>query len=172
MDLCRVISLPMHRKPRLWVSHVTCCVPLCSAPALLGVDISPRVWQATILAMFSNCESESYVTTDGQSASLSWNKSPIWGLWPHIYYSQTAAVCWYGALTLTRGRVCNLQLLLALASAVILASESRGTRDHILLSQIRDFHFYRLLQLAELRWRYSTPPPHRIGPVSDFCLFT
>jgi hypothetical protein len=25
-------------------------------------------------------ESESYVTTDGQSASLSWNKPPIWGL--------------------------------------------------------------------------------------------
>jgi hypothetical protein len=29
-------------------------------------------------------------------------------------------------------------LLLVLASAVILGSESRGTRDHILLSQIRD----------------------------------
>jgi hypothetical protein len=30
-------------------------------------------------------------------------------------------------------------LLLALASAVILMSESRGTHDHILLSQIRNF---------------------------------
>jgi hypothetical protein len=39
---------------------------------------------------------------------------------------------WCGALSLTRGRVCRLQLLLALASAVILGSESRGTRDHIL----------------------------------------
>jgi hypothetical protein len=27
-------------------------------------------------------ESESYVTTDGQSDSLSWNKAPIWGLRP------------------------------------------------------------------------------------------
>jgi hypothetical protein len=36
-------------------------------------------------------------------------------------------------------RVCRLQLLLVLASPVILGSESRGTRDHILLSQIRDF---------------------------------
>jgi hypothetical protein len=34
--------------------------------------------------------------------------------------------------------VCRLQLLLGLASAVILRSESRGTHDHILLSQIRD----------------------------------
>jgi hypothetical protein len=33
---------------------------------------------------------------------------------------------------------CRLQLLLVLASAVILRSEFRGTHDHILLSQIRD----------------------------------
>jgi hypothetical protein len=46
-------------------------------------------------------------------------------------------VCWCGALSLTRGRVCHLQLLLALASAVILGSQSSETRDHILMSQIR-----------------------------------
>jgi hypothetical protein len=27
-----------------------------------------------------------YVTTDGQPASLSWNKAPIWGLRPDLYY--------------------------------------------------------------------------------------
>jgi hypothetical protein len=32
-------------------------------------------------------------------------------------------VCWFGALSLTRGRVCRLQLLLVLASAVIFGSE-------------------------------------------------
>jgi hypothetical protein len=48
------------------------------------------------------------------------------------------------------GRVCRLQLMLALASTVILGSESRGTRNHILLSQIRDFPFRRLLRLAGL----------------------
>jgi hypothetical protein len=37
-----------------------------------------------------------------------------------------------------RGWVCRLQLLLVLASAVILESESRRTQDHILVSQIRD----------------------------------
>jgi hypothetical protein len=47
-------------------------------------------------------------------------------------------ICWCGALSLTRERVYRLQLLLVLASAVILGSESRGSRDHILLSQIRD----------------------------------
>jgi hypothetical protein len=38
--------------------------------------------------------------------------------------------------SLTRGRVCRLQLLLSIA--LLLGSDSRGTRDHILLSQIRD----------------------------------
>jgi hypothetical protein len=42
------------------------------------------------------------------------------------------------SLSLTKERVYRLQLLLVLASEVILGSESRGTRDHILLSQIRD----------------------------------
>jgi hypothetical protein len=40
--------------------------------------------------------------------------------------------------SLTRRWVCRLQLLLVLASAVILRSESLKTHDHILLTQIRD----------------------------------
>jgi hypothetical protein len=103
-------------------------------------------WLANV-AQLTN-ESESYVTTDGQPASLSWNKAPFWGLWQ-------LRVCWFEAPSLMRGRVCRFQLLLALASAVIFWSES-----YILLFQIRDFHFRRLLRLAWSRWRYSTPPPH------------
>jgi hypothetical protein len=80
------------------------------------------------------------------------------------------------------------------ASAVTLRFESRGTHDHILLSQIRDsykpggpgprmyipqeqggpiilpgtgFHFLRLLRLAGRRWKCSTPPPHGIAPTSS-----
>jgi hypothetical protein len=69
-------------------------------------------------------------------------------------------VCWCGgALSLTRGRVCRIRLLLGLASAVILGSEFRGIRGHILLSQIRDLPFRRILWLAGLRWWSSTPPP-------------
>jgi hypothetical protein len=56
--------------------------------------------------------------------------------------------------------VCCLQLLLVLASAVIFGTESRGTREHILKSQIRDILFRRLLRRAGLRWRYSTQLPH------------
>jgi hypothetical protein len=47
-------------------------------------------------------------------------------------------VCWRGAPSLMRGRVCRLQLMLFLASAVILGFESCGTRDHMLLPQIQD----------------------------------
>jgi hypothetical protein len=90
----------------------------------------------------------SYVTTHGQSASLSWNKAPIWGLRPDFYYRPTVAgLLMWGALSDERTGV-SLQLLLALASAVILGSESLGTRDRILLSQIWDFPFRRLLRLA------------------------
>jgi hypothetical protein len=59
-----------------------------------------------------------------------------------------------------RGRICLLYMLLALTSAVFLRSESLGTRNHILPSQIWDFLFRSLLRLAGSRWRYSIPPPH------------
>jgi hypothetical protein len=46
----------------------------------------------------------------------------------------------YVTTSLTWGWVCRLQLLLGLASAVILGSESHGTHNHVLLSQNRDSH--------------------------------
>jgi hypothetical protein len=57
---------------------------------------------------WTHCQRQSYVTTDGQSASLSWNKAPIWGLWPDLYYCLTVTAFWCGAHSLTRGRVCHL----------------------------------------------------------------
>jgi hypothetical protein len=93
----------------------------------------------------------------------------------------------YVTSSLTRGWVCRLQLLFFLFSALILGSESLGTDDHILCSQIRDspnledqvpvftptrnrvaqfypldigFSFGRILRLAGLRRRYSNPPTH------------
>jgi hypothetical protein len=70
--------------------------------------------------------------------------------------------CWCWTLSLTRGRVCRLKLLLALASAAIFGSVSRETCDRILLPQIQDFPFRHLLRLAGLRWRCSALPPHGI----------
>jgi hypothetical protein len=70
-------------------------------------------------------------------------------------------VCCFVAPSLTRGRVCNLLLLLVLASGVPLWSESRGTQDHILLSQ-----FLRLPQLGGPGpCIYSYIPQEQGGPV-------
>jgi hypothetical protein len=47
----------------------------------------------------NSSESESYVMTDGQSASLSRNIAPIWDLRPDSYYCQTVAgLLMWGAL--------------------------------------------------------------------------
>jgi hypothetical protein len=97
-------------------------------------------------------ESESYITIDGQSASLSWNKAPIWGLRPDFYYYQAiAAVFIWGFLSDERTGL-SFKIAAGLASKVIFRSEFRGTRDYILLSQIWDFPFRRLLLFAGLRW--------------------
>jgi hypothetical protein len=45
----------------------------------------------SVWSLVSRIESESHVTTDSQSASLSWNKAPIWVLRPDCYYCQTVA---------------------------------------------------------------------------------
>jgi hypothetical protein len=63
---------------------------------------------------------------------------PIWGPRPIFVTVRQLWVCWCAAPFLTRRRVCRLQLLVVLVSAVIFASESRGSHDHILLTQIRD----------------------------------
>jgi hypothetical protein len=39
------------------------------------------------------------------------------------------------------GRICNLQLLLGLATAIFLGSDFRGKHDHILLSQFWDYPY-------------------------------
>jgi hypothetical protein len=58
---------------------------------------------------------------------------------PSIFFQlNTCGYSPYVTSSLMRGWVCCLQLLLVLASAVTLGSESRGTHDHILLSQILD----------------------------------
>jgi hypothetical protein len=104
----------------------------------------------------------------------------------HIFQLNTWCHSPYVTPSLTRGWVNRLQLLLSFASAVILRSEYRGTHDHIFVSDsllpqpggpdpciyipqeqggpvippCTGFPFRRLLRLAGLRWRYSSPPPH------------
>jgi hypothetical protein len=55
-----------------------------------------------------------------------------------VFQLRTCGYSPYVISSMTREWVCRLRLLLVLASALILRSESRGTHNHILLSQIRD----------------------------------
>jgi hypothetical protein len=66
----------------------------------------------------------SYITTDGQSASLSWNKAPMWGLRPDFYYCLTITVFLYGAPSLTIGRVCLLQCTMYTIQYILLSPSS------------------------------------------------
>jgi hypothetical protein len=57
-----------------------------------GLDrIIPFTHNSFTITRQSQSRSQNYVTTDGQSASLSWNKTPIWGLRLDMYCCQTVA---------------------------------------------------------------------------------
>jgi hypothetical protein len=68
-------------------------VLLCLSLYSINLHNSPRTRSILVLVL-STAEpsstlliwAELYVTTDGQPASLSWNKPLIWGLWPDLYY--------------------------------------------------------------------------------------
>jgi hypothetical protein len=84
-------------------------------------------------------QSQRYITTDSQSASLSRCQAPTWNLRPifpnlSLIIFRQLRVCWCEAPSLTRSRVCTFQFLLGIASAAFLRSESHGTHKHILLS--------------------------------------
>jgi hypothetical protein len=76
-------------------------------------------------------QSQRYLTTDGQLASLSWCQAIIRARDQYFFlleiFFRQLWVCYFVAPSLTRGRVCNLMLLQGLASAVPLESKSRGT---------------------------------------------
>jgi hypothetical protein len=90
---------------------------------------------------------------------MSWNKAPFRGLRPDFNYCLTVAGLLIWGVLSDETAALSFALAAGLVSAVNLESEFLGTREHILLSQIRDFTFRRLLRLAGSRWRYSTTPP-------------
>jgi hypothetical protein len=137
-------------------------------------------------------QSQSYVTTDGQSASLSWNKAPIWGLRQGFYYCQTVAgLLMWGALY--NGRT-GLPFTVAAgprqrshswvpvprdSCPYVTASDSRlpqpgGPGSRIYIPQERGGPVIlpgtgsprRLLRLSGPQWRYSKPPPRAVAATS------
>jgi hypothetical protein len=78
------VQVPWDLRPYFTVSDLR--LPFSSPPTTRRVTVqvfdpaSTRVTRASE----SESESESYVTTDGQPASLSWNKAHIWGWDPTV----------------------------------------------------------------------------------------
>jgi hypothetical protein len=100
-------------------------------------------------------ESESYVTTDGQSDSLSWNKAPIWGLRPDFYYCRTVAgLLMWSALSDER---------LGL-SFVYPAGSSQGSHSRVPVPW--DSRPY--VTVSDLRLPFSSPPTTRRVTVEVF----
>jgi hypothetical protein len=81
----------------------------------------------------SQSQSQIHIATDGQSVSLG-VELHLGLMTRYLLLFDIYGFVFCGAPSLTRARVCLL--LLVLASAVFLGSESLGTGDHILLSQI------------------------------------
>jgi hypothetical protein len=101
-------------------------------------------WLQTISRLTGNQrQSQSYITTDGQSVLVSGTH-----LWPatnflllSLIIFRQLRICWCGAPSVTRSRICSFEFLLGIASANFLRSEFHGTHEHILLSL-----FFRLSQ--------------------------
>jgi hypothetical protein len=121
---------------------------------LSATDYSLRLTASSTLTL-AESEPESYVTTNGQSASLSWNKGPIWGLRPDFYYRRTvASLLIWGALSDERTGL----------SFTIAAGSSQ--RSHSRVRAPWDSRPY--FTVSDLRLPFSSPPTTRRVTVELF----
>jgi hypothetical protein len=88
---------------------------LCPTSSSYRYHGSLDTWTVVCLtaALVEKSESEFYVTTDSQSASLSWNKDPSGSYDQILITVWQLRFCFCEAPSLTRGRVCLLYVLLA-----------------------------------------------------------
>jgi hypothetical protein len=191
-------KLHIHKSPQHTLSPFPACCVFTSRSLATAYNSGDSSASRSQIISERQLPSNCLFSLTDSGAELIWLESELlydWWFIAHQFVLVTSNfffslnTCFHGPYitsSLTRGWVCSLQFLLTLASAVNLRSKSRGTHDHILLSQIRDSpnleagpRIYipqeqggpvippgtgcplrRLLRLAGLRWRYSNPPPH------------
>jgi hypothetical protein len=106
-------------------------------------------------------ESESYITTDGQSASLAWNKAPIWGLTTRfLLVSDRYGFADVGRSLWREDGSVVYNLCWSSPAQWFLGPSPAGLVTIFCCLRFETFPFHRFLRLAGLQWRYSTPPPH------------
>jgi hypothetical protein len=67
---------------------------------LTAAKFKPPIFSVTGFTAGAKVEVKVMLQTTLQSASLSWNKAPIWGLRPDLYYCQTVTgFLMWGALS-------------------------------------------------------------------------
>jgi hypothetical protein len=113
------------------------------------VSLTAAKFKPLLFSSLVNRESQSYFTTGGlPPISSTWRQAP-WDSRPVFFFFQliTCSHSPYVTSSLTRGCVCRLQLLLALARAVIIGSESRGLKSI----------FYCLRFETPSTWRVMSP---------------
>jgi hypothetical protein len=71
----------MSSGPLVTAAHTVNCSAISSQPPLHS-----SAELLTLKYELTGCQSQSYVMTGGQLASLSWYKASIWGLRPDLYY--------------------------------------------------------------------------------------
>jgi hypothetical protein len=77
----------IQRNERKTANNCKCCIKYCSVFRFWDTQFGLLIRFISILTTITyNNESESDVTTNGQSASLSWYKAPIRGLRPDFYF--------------------------------------------------------------------------------------
>jgi hypothetical protein len=101
------------------------------------------------------CLSFIHITTDGQSASLSWNKAPMWGSRPDFYYCQTVAG------VLIRGTLSDERTGLS-----FIIADGPRQRSHFRVRIPWDLwpHF----TVSDLRLPFPSPPTTRRATVEVF----
>jgi hypothetical protein len=117
--------------------QLTACWPLICCwylPALLFLVPSPT---EPVNIIYSS-QSQSYITTDRQSANLSWCQAPIWGPKPDFYYCQTVVDLLMWSVLSDERRSVVYNYCWPSPAKSFLARNPRGNHDHIFLSQIRD----------------------------------
>jgi hypothetical protein len=71
-----------------------------SQPSLQSSTALSTAKTSTLSFIIPSAQRQSYVTTNGQSASLSWCQAPTWGLRPDFYYCQRVeGLLMWGALS-------------------------------------------------------------------------